>query len=97
MPTDPNLLDISQTVPLDVNGVLTLLPAGREETAQLLNAQGFVDLIIPRGSQSLINYVRENATIPVIDTKADRRLRWRKRAGLTGLVMASAIAVALVI
>lgn len=50
--------------------VLTLLPAGREETAQLLNAQGFVDLIIPRGSQNLINYVRENATIPVIETGA---------------------------
>lgn len=50
--------------------VLTLLPAGREETTQLLNAQGFVDLIIPRGSQGLINYVRENATIPVIETGA---------------------------
>ncbi len=50
--------------------VLTLLPAGREETSQLLNAQGYVDLIIPRGSQNLINYVRENATIPVIETGA---------------------------
>ena len=50
--------------------VLTLLPAGRKETTQLLNAQGFVDLIIPRGSQGLINYVRENATIPVIETGA---------------------------
>lgn len=50
--------------------VLTLLPAGREETQQLLNAHGFVDLIIPRGSQSLINFVRENATIPVIETGA---------------------------
>ncbi|HPR30470.1 MAG TPA: glutamate-5-semialdehyde dehydrogenase [Prolixibacteraceae bacterium] len=49
---------------------LTLLPAGREETMQLLNARGFVDLIIPRGSQNLINYVRENATIPVIETGA---------------------------
>ncbi|MDA3879422.1 MAG: gamma-glutamyl-phosphate reductase, partial [Prolixibacteraceae bacterium] len=49
---------------------LTLLPAGREETAQLLNAQGYVDLIIPRGSQNLINFVRENATIPVIETGA---------------------------
>lgn len=50
--------------------VLTLLPAGREETAQLLNARGFVDLIIPRGSQNLINFVRENASIPVIETGA---------------------------
>jgi len=50
--------------------ILALLPAGREATAELLNAQGFVDLIIPRGSQGLINYVRENATIPVIETGA---------------------------
>ncbi len=50
--------------------VLTLLPAGREETTQLLNAHGFVDLIIPRGSQNLINYVRANASIPVIETGA---------------------------
>ncbi|MBN1769476.1 MAG: glutamate-5-semialdehyde dehydrogenase [Prolixibacteraceae bacterium] len=50
--------------------VLTLLPAGREETAQLLNARGYVDLIIPRGSQNLINFVRENASIPVIETGA---------------------------
>jgi glutamate-5-semialdehyde dehydrogenase len=50
--------------------VLTLLPAGREETAQMLNAQGYVDLIIPRGSQNLINFVRQNASIPVIETGA---------------------------
>ena len=50
--------------------ILTLLPAGREETTQLLNAHGFVDLIIPRGSQNLINYVRANASIPVIETGA---------------------------
>jgi glutamate-5-semialdehyde dehydrogenase len=49
---------------------LTLLPAGREETTQLLNAQGYVDLIIPRGSQSLIDFVRKNASIPVIETGA---------------------------
>jgi len=50
--------------------VLTLLPPGREATGELLNAQGYVDLLIPRGSQGLINYVRENATIPVIETGA---------------------------
>lgn len=55
--------------PVDEN-MIALLPAGREETQQLLNAQGYVDLIIPRGSQSLINYVREHATIPVIETGA---------------------------
>lgn len=61
--------EILQKHNIDEN-VLTLLPSGREETAQLLNARGFVDLIIPRGSQSLINFVRENATIPVIETGA---------------------------
>lgn len=50
--------------------ILTLLPPGREATGELLNAQGYVDLLIPRGSQGLINYVRENATIPVIETGA---------------------------
>jgi glutamate-5-semialdehyde dehydrogenase len=59
---------------LEKNGidqnVLTLLPAGREETTQLLNAREYVDLIIPRGSRSLIDYVRENASIPVIETGA---------------------------
>ena len=50
--------------------VLTLLPAGRDETSQLLNAREYVDLIIPRGSQKLIDYVRDNASIPVIETGA---------------------------
>ncbi len=47
-----------------------LLPAGREATADLLNAVDYVDLIIPRGSQGLINYVRNNAKVPVIETGA---------------------------
>jgi len=50
--------------------VLTLLPAERPATEALLNARGFVDVLIPRGSQSLINYVRENSKIPVIETGA---------------------------
>ncbi|MDP3002079.1 MAG: glutamate-5-semialdehyde dehydrogenase [Bacteroidales bacterium] len=50
--------------------VVTLLPAGRNETNQLLNAREYVDLIIPRGSRSLIDYVRGNASIPVIETGA---------------------------
>lgn len=51
-------------------GIVELLPAGRESTGALLHARGYVDLIIPRGSAGLINYVRENATIPVIETGA---------------------------
>ncbi|MDQ0636815.1 glutamate-5-semialdehyde dehydrogenase [Pedobacter sp. W3I1] len=50
--------------------VLTLLPAERAATEALLNARGFVDVLIPRGSQSLISYVRENSKIPVIETGA---------------------------
>ena len=54
---------------VDENTV-TLLPAGREETDEMLRANRYIDLVIPRGSQGLINYVRENATIPVIETGA---------------------------
>ena len=50
--------------------VCTLLPAEREATTELLNARGYVDLIIPRGSANLIHFVRENARIPVIETGA---------------------------
>lgn len=50
--------------------IVELLPADREATAALLNAVGYVDLIIPRGSSGLINFVRENARIPVIETGA---------------------------
>jgi gamma-glutamyl phosphate reductase len=50
--------------------IVTLLPPDREATTELLNAVGKVDLIIPRGSQSLIEYVRDNARVPVIETGA---------------------------
>ena len=50
--------------------VVALLPAGRESTGELLNAIGYVDMIIPRGSSGLINFVREHAKIPVIETGA---------------------------
>ena len=54
---------------LDEN-MVCLLPAGREETNEMLRAHGYIDLIIPRGSQALIDFVRENARIPVIETGA---------------------------
>ncbi len=50
--------------------LLTLLPAGREATAELLGAVGYVDLLIPRGSKGLIDFVRDNARVPVIETGA---------------------------
>ena len=54
---------------LDKN-IVTLLPAGREATAELMNAIGFVDVIIPRGGKGLIEFVRDNSRIPVIETGA---------------------------
>ena len=50
--------------------VVELLQADREATAALLHARGLVDLIIPRGSSGLIRFVRDNATVPVIETGA---------------------------
>ena len=50
--------------------ICTLLPPEREATTELLNAVGYVDLIIPRGSSSLIQFVREHARVPVIETGA---------------------------
>jgi len=61
--------DVLQKNKIDPD-VMVLLPAGRNETNQLLNARDYVDLIIPRGSRGLIDFVRENATIPVIETGA---------------------------
>jgi len=49
---------------------VTLLPAGREATTELLNATGWVDMIIPRGGKGLIDFVRMNARVPVIETGA---------------------------
>ena len=48
----------------------TLLSNEREISTELLTAVGYVDLIIPRGSKNLINYVRDNAKVPVIETGA---------------------------
>lgn len=59
---------------LQKNGVttdiVTLLPADREATREMLQAVNYIDVIIPRGSQGLINYVRENSKVPVIETGA---------------------------
>ncbi|GHT90292.1 gamma-glutamyl phosphate reductase [Alphaproteobacteria bacterium] len=50
--------------------IVYLMPPGRESTKLLLNAVGSVDVCIPRGSQSLIDFVRKNAQIPIIETGA---------------------------
>ena len=48
----------------------TLLPNDHEATAEMLSAVGKVDLVIPRGSRRLIDFVRETARVPVIETGA---------------------------
>lgn len=67
------IIDLIRNV-LDANGinpnVCTLLPNDRTATEALMNARNYVDLIIPRGGRELINYVRENSRIPVIETGA---------------------------
>jgi glutamate-5-semialdehyde dehydrogenase len=50
--------------------VVTLLPATHEATGEMLNAVGYVDLCIPRGGRKLIDFVRDTARVPVIETGA---------------------------
>lgn len=50
--------------------VATLLPATHEATGEMLNAVGYIDLCIPRGGKKLIQFVRDTAKIPVIETGA---------------------------
>ncbi|PSR54734.1 glutamate-5-semialdehyde dehydrogenase [Adhaeribacter arboris] len=54
---------------VDTN-IVALLPTDRQATEALLQARGYVDVLIPRGSQALIDFVRQNAKIPVIETGA---------------------------
>ena len=47
-----------------------LLPAGHDAVGELLGAVGYVDLVIPRGGRRLIDFVRDNAKVPCIETGA---------------------------
>ena len=51
-------------------GVVQLLPATHEATGEMLNAVGYIDVCIPRGGRKLIDFVRDNAKVPVIETGA---------------------------
>ena len=59
---------------LEIHGirrdVAVLLPSTHEATAEMLNAVGYIDVCIPRGGRNLIDFVRDNARIPVIETGA---------------------------
>ncbi|MDE6267159.1 MAG: glutamate-5-semialdehyde dehydrogenase [Muribaculaceae bacterium] len=50
--------------------VALLLPSTHEATAAMLGAVGYVDVCIPRGGRKLIDFVRDNARVPVIETGA---------------------------
>ena len=50
--------------------IITLLAPGREATKDLMTAVGCVDVIIPRGGKSLIDFVRNNSLVPIIETGA---------------------------
>ena len=50
--------------------VVGLLPATHESTAEMLNAVGYIDVCIPRGGRRLIDFVRDSAKVPVIETGA---------------------------
>ena len=67
------IVDLIHSV-LKGNGInpdtIYLLPAEREAAGVMLNAVGYIDMIIPRGSQKLIDFVRDNAKVPVIETGA---------------------------
>lgn len=51
-------------------GVVQLLPATHEATGEMLTAVGYIDVCIPRGGRRLIDFVRDNAKVPVIETGA---------------------------
>jgi glutamate-5-semialdehyde dehydrogenase len=54
----------------DLQDILYLAPSEREALQYILGADSFIDCVIPRGSQTLINFVRQNSRIPVIETGA---------------------------
>ena len=58
------------TLHSSLRDTVALLPATHEATGEMLNAVGYVDLCIPRGGRKLIDFVRDNARIPVIETGA---------------------------
>lgn len=67
------LVDIMHNVLINCGvdkDIIQLLPPGREAATDLMNAVGYIDVLIPRGSKNLINAVRDNAKVPVIETGA---------------------------
>src|SRR5690606_39509962 len=59
----------SEAFGVDTHAVF-LLPTDRKYLTELLNADKYIDIVIPRGSDSLIQFVRQNAKMPAIETGA---------------------------
>ncbi|MDR2282545.1 MAG: glutamate-5-semialdehyde dehydrogenase [Sphingobacterium sp.] len=71
--TNSYLVGILQAVLVEYGtdpNIVQLLPTDRNLIGELLEAVGYVDIIIPRGSQGLIDFVRQHAKVPVIETGA---------------------------
>jgi glutamate-5-semialdehyde dehydrogenase len=66
------ILQLIKTVlaPYGIEDCCYLAPSEREALPAILQADEYIDVIIPRGSQGLIRFVRENARVPVIETGA---------------------------
>lgn len=54
----------------DLEDACYLAPSEREALPHILNADKYVDIIIPRGGQGLIDFVRKHSRVPVIETGA---------------------------
>lgn len=66
------IVDLIKNILADfgLENIVYLAPSEREALLPILTANAYIDLVIPRGSQGLIDFVRKNATVPVIETGA---------------------------
>lgn len=69
--SNQRLVEILSATPGIPQGMIQLLDSGtRDSVQELIKARGLVDVIVPRGGTALINFVVENAAVPVIETGA---------------------------
>ena len=64
------IASIAAVAAVEVEGVSSLAPNLGSDLAEMLGSTGLIDLIIPRGGKSLINFVRDTSRVPVIETGA---------------------------
>ena len=71
--TNKKLVEIMQEAIkpfIDPNSVQLVGDNSREVVAKLITLKGYIDLVVPRGSKGLINYVTQNTKVPYIETGA---------------------------